>query len=60
MGLAQGSPQNATIKWTIKDTEFLLRLVNNSSIPGADIEQAADVIKKIKEIHSKLLNSKAE
>ena len=48
------------LKWSIRDTEFLLRLINNSSIPGADLEQAAGVVKKIKAIHSKLLEVKVD
>tara|TARA_R110002110_G_scaffold150932_1_gene343026 strand:- start:72 stop:248 length:177 start_codon:yes stop_codon:yes gene_type:complete len=56
-GLVKNEPQ---VKWTIKDTEFLLRLINSSNIPGTDVEQASEVIKKIKEIHSKLLQNKAD
>jgi len=58
MGLIRGA-SNGTM-WTIKDTEFLLRLINNSSIPGADLEQAADVVKKVKSIHAKLLEIKVD
>ena len=43
-------------RWSIRDTEFLLRLINNSNVPGPDIEQAAIVVEKIKAIHSQLLN----
>jgi len=60
MGIASGNSQLTPTKWTIKDTEFLLRLINSSNIPGTDIEQASEVIKKIKEIHSKLLQNKAD
>lgn len=60
MGIITGKSQDTAVKWTIKDTEFLLRLINNSNIPGADIEQASGVVGKIKSIHTKLLNSKAE
>lgn len=49
-----------SVKWTIRDTEFLLRLISTSNISGSDVEQAADAIKKIKEIHSKLLSNNSE
>ena len=55
MGIITGKAPDPTVKWTIKDTEFLLRLINNSSIPGSDLEQAAGVVKKIKAIHTNLL-----
>ena len=43
-------------KWSIKDTEFLLRLIMSSKIDGSDLEIAADVVKKIKTLHAKILN----
>ena len=55
MGIIQGNTGNV-LKLSIKDTEFIIRLLNNSSIPGADIEQAAETLKKIKEVHKKLLD----
>jgi len=60
MGIITGKTPDPTVKWTIKDTEFLLRLINNSSIPGADLEQAAGVVGKIKSIHAKLLEIKVD
>jgi hypothetical protein len=60
MGIITGKAPDSTVKWSIKDTEFLLRLINNSSIPGSDLEQAASVVKKIKSIHAKLLEIKID
>ena len=45
-------------KWGIRDTEFLLRLIMTSKIDGADLEVAAEVVKKIKELHSNIVNHK--
>lgn len=42
-------------KWTIKDTEFLLRLIMSSKIDGGDIEIAASAIKKVKALHYQIL-----
>ncbi len=41
--------------WTIKDTEFLLRLIMSSKIDGGDIEIAASAIKKVKALHYQIL-----
>ena len=54
MGIIQGKGNNV-LKLNIKDTEFIIRLLNNSSIPGTDIEQAAKTLSKVKKVHSKLL-----
>lgn len=54
MGLVQGKVNNV-LKLNIKDTEFIIRLLNNSSIPGTDIEQAAKTLGKIKDTHKRLL-----
>tara|TARA_R100000231_G_C5325273_1_gene164671 strand:+ start:679 stop:858 length:180 start_codon:yes stop_codon:yes gene_type:complete len=42
--------------FTIKDTEFLLRLINNSNILGTDVVQCADTMKKLEQKHQELLN----
>ncbi len=44
-------------RWNIRDTEFLLRLIMSSKIDGADIEVAASVIEKIKNIHNKIVGT---
>ena len=54
MGIIQGKSDNV-LKFNIKDTEFIIRLLNNSSIPGADVEQAASTLKKVKKVHARLL-----
>lgn len=46
------------VEWSIRDTEFLLRLMMSSKIDGADIEVAASVISKVKDLHSKIVNHK--
>lgn len=56
MGIITGVPKkDDKIKWTIKDTEFIVRLMSNTSIPGSDIEQAAETLTKIKIVHKRLL-----
>ena len=44
------------IEWTIRDTEFILRLIHQSKFDGTDVETAAEVLNKIKGIHNKLIN----
>jgi hypothetical protein len=44
-------------RWTIRDTEFLLRLIMSSKIDGADIETASSVIKKVKNIHKRIVEN---
>ena len=43
------------IQFTIKDTEFLIRLIRNSNIAGSDIETVKTVTEKINYLHSVLL-----
>tara|TARA_Y100001938_G_C8081968_1_gene429710 strand:- start:1477 stop:1650 length:174 start_codon:yes stop_codon:yes gene_type:complete len=50
------NPQD--IQWDIRDTEFLMRLLMSAKIDGQDIETAATVVKKIKQLHSKLIGHK--
>ena len=45
-------------KWGIRDSEFLLRLIMTSKIDGADLEVASDVVKKIKELHARIVAHK--
>tara|TARA_Y100000310_G_C20504666_1_gene725799 strand:- start:644 stop:889 length:246 start_codon:yes stop_codon:yes gene_type:complete len=49
--------QPIELKLDIRDTEFLLRLINNSGIGGSDIEQAYNTFVKLKHFHSVLLTS---
>ena len=46
------------IEWSIRDTEFLLRLLMSSKIDGGDIEVAASVISRIKEMHARIVDYK--
>lgn len=43
--------------WNIKETEFIIRLLQNTTIPGADIEQANAILTKFKILHDILLKS---
>ena len=45
-------------KWSIRDTEFLLRLIMCSKIDGADLEVAAEAVKKIKDLHAEIVSHK--
>ena len=40
--------------FTIKDTDFLMRLFANSSLKGSDIYQAYATLEKLKEVHERL------
>ena len=40
-----------SIKLGIRDTDFLLRLIKRSTIPGSEIELAHEVILKLHEMH---------
>ena len=51
-GLVQNEQQ---VKWDIRETEFVIRLITNASINGSDLEQALSVLNKFKETHSKLV-----
>ncbi len=44
-----------TGKWTIKNTEFIIRLLSNTTISGSDVEQATEIMKKFKMLHGQLL-----
>lgn len=55
MGLVT-SNKNEQHSFNIKDTEFLLRLINNSNILGTDVAQCADTMKKLEQKHQELLN----
>ena len=43
------------ISFTIRDTEFLIRMVLANQIDGKDVEIASSVLKKVKKIHEKLI-----
>ena len=48
------------IKLTITDTEYLLRKLMDASIDGREVEQASDVLKKIKDVHQQLMEQGIE
>ena len=48
------------VKLTITDTEYLLRKLMDASINGREVEQASDVLKKIKDIHQRLMEQGIE
>ena len=43
------------IVFTIQDTEYLLRKLVESQIDGREVEQASEVMKKVKELHKRLM-----
>tara|TARA_R100000656_G_scaffold104032_1_gene75787 strand:+ start:541 stop:768 length:228 start_codon:yes stop_codon:yes gene_type:complete len=43
------------ILFTIQDTEYLLRKLVESKIDGREVEQASEVMKKVKELHKRLM-----
>jgi hypothetical protein len=47
--------QNPEIKLSVKDTDFLLKLIMRSAFEGAEIESAYNVIQKLSELHRKHL-----
>ena len=47
-------------KFTISDTEFILKLIADSKIYGRDINQAISTIRKIQDLHTSLLKTEKE
>ena len=43
------------VVFTIQDTEFLLRKLIEAQIDGREVEQASDVMKKVKELHKRMM-----
>lgn len=41
--------------FTISDTEYVLRKLVEAKIDGREVEQASDVMKKVKQLHKKLM-----
>tara|TARA_Y100000593_G_scaffold91713_1_gene181323 strand:- start:274 stop:477 length:204 start_codon:yes stop_codon:yes gene_type:complete len=46
--------------FTISDTEFLLKLIADSKIPGRELNQAIVTIQKIQDLHTLLLSTEKE
>ena len=49
------SDSEEDIVFTIQDTEYLLRKLVESKIDGREVEQASEVMKKVKELHKRLM-----
>ena len=49
------SEKDGDIIFTIQDTEYLLRKLVEAQIDGREVEQASEVMKKVKKLHSKLM-----
>lgn len=47
--------QKPEIKLSVKDTDFLLKLIMKSAFEGVEIESAYNVIQKLSEMHRKHL-----
>lgn len=43
------------VKFTIKDTELLLRLFMDAPMLGKDIDQGVETLSKLKDLHNRLL-----
>lgn len=49
--------KNNEKSFTVKDTDFLLKLIMKSTFEGADLDIAYTVLKKITEIHKAKLEN---
>ena len=49
--LSQIKKKDTEIKLSVKDTDFLLKLIMRSAFEGVEIESAYNVIKKLSELH---------
>jgi|TARA_R110000824_G_scaffold13774_4_gene59399 hypothetical protein len=47
--------QKPELKLSVKDTDFLLKLIMKSAFEGVEIESAYNVIQKLSEMHRKHL-----
>ena len=53
--LVEEESKEDDIVFTIQDTEYLLRKLVESKIDGREVEQASEVMKKVKELHKRLM-----
>ena len=53
--LVEEESKEDDIVFTIQDTEYLLRKLVESQIDGREVEQASEVMKKVKELHKRLM-----
>ena len=54
-GITERSADAIGIDFNIKDTEFLLRMLNQMQIPGPDLQVANDLQSKVQLIHTILM-----
>ena len=52
MELIKSGSESDEVIFTIQDTEYLLRKLVEAKIDGREVEQASDVMKKVKKLHS--------
>tara|TARA_R100000687_G_C6288904_1_gene90469 strand:+ start:251 stop:490 length:240 start_codon:yes stop_codon:yes gene_type:complete len=58
--LSGEKPTSNGVVFTIKETEFLLRLIFSSQIEGEQLEIGAGVLGKVKELHNNLMEKEVE
>lgn len=51
MGIVKSEVNKKTTKLTIKDTDFLLKVLMKSTFEGKEVEQAYSVISKLADMH---------
>ena len=54
MGTNPSNTGSSSLKLTIRDTDFLLRLIAQSPIDGRELEQALETKNKIQSMHKHL------
>ena len=55
VGTIEKKLRKEDIIFTISDTEYVLRKLVEAKIDGREVEQASDVMKKVKQLHKKLM-----
>ena len=55
--IVKGKEMGKPTEWSIRETEFLMRLIMTSKVDGSDVEICHKVIDKIKSIHNKLVEN---
>jgi len=53
--LSKGNSIDPKVSFSIRDTEFLIRLILANQIDGKDVEIASRVLGKVKKVHEKLI-----
>ncbi len=48
------------VAFTIQDTDFLIRMLNEANVRGADATSLTDILKKLKVIHKTLIEKGVE